>query len=83
MFKKFTTPKSFKYQPEKLKFYSSQSNRKNVNSGIKNEFAIKKKLNIIEFYSKTDYEKLLVPELFVKQKMEWLKLISGSVTENK
>ena len=57
-----------------------QANINNNNSG----YAIGTTVNVVDaLIPKSGFEKLMVPGIFVKQKMEWLEIFSGCETENK
>lgn len=76
---------SMPFNHNKISNQNHQNNMGIPNSNNNNNgFAIGTTVNVVEaLIPKTGYEKLMVPGIFVKQKMEWLEIFSGCETENK
>lgn len=59
---------------------AKMNHESNNNSG----YAVGTTVNVVDaLIPKSGFEKLMVPGIFVKQKMEWLEIFSGCETENK
>ena len=83
----YSNPPNLVQNNVQMQMYSpsmpSQSQNYEASKG-NDGYAVGQTVNVVDaLIPKTGFEKLMVPGIFVKQKMEWLEIFSGCETENK